>query len=54
MVDNLTKLLQISSKEQIISILKEKLGRSDESNFLKEKVIPYVESVLSILLPLKG
>lgn len=53
MSDKLTILLKTSSKEEILDILREKLNNSDEADFWKEKIIPYVESVLSILLPLR-
>jgi hypothetical protein len=53
MDDNLTKLLQTSSKEEIILVLKDKLNNSDEADFWKEKIIPYLDSILSVLLPLK-
>lgn len=53
-MDNLTKLLQSSTKEQILNILDEKLKQSDEAPFWKEKILPYTNAVLSVLLPLKN
>lgn len=52
-MDNFTKLLQSSTSEEILTILQEKLDKSDEPEFWKEKIIPYAQALLSILLPLK-
>lgn len=52
-MDNFTNLLQNSSKEEIISLLDEKLKNSDEPDFWKEKVVPYTSAIFSILFPLK-
>lgn len=53
MSDNFTNLLQNSSQEEILEILKEKLKQSDEADFWKEKILPFTEAVLSVLIPLK-
>jgi hypothetical protein len=53
MNDNFTNLLQNSSLEEILEILKIKLEQSEEPDFWKEKIIPFTESILSVLLPLK-
>ncbi len=53
MLDYLTQLLQNSSSEEILEILKDRLEKSDEADFWKEKIIPYTDAILSILIPLK-
>mgnify|MGYP003518293621 CR=1 FL=1 len=53
MNDNLTNLLQNSSLKEILEILEAKLKISEEADFWKEKIIPYSEAILSVLLPLK-
>lgn len=53
MNENFTKLLGNSSKEEILEILAEKLKQSDEADFWKEKIIPFTEAILSVLMPLK-
>ena len=53
MNDNFTNLLQNSSQEEILEILKVKLEQSEEPDFWKEKIIPFTEAILSVLLPLK-
>ncbi len=52
-MNTFTKLLQNSSKEEILSILDKKLKNSDEPDFWKEKVVPYTNAILSVLFPLK-
>ena len=53
MNDNFTKLLENSSQKEILENIEEKLKKSDEADFWKEKIIPYSEAILSVLLPLK-
>lgn len=53
MNDTFTNLLQNSSQEEILEILKEKLKQSDEADFWKEKILPFTEAILSVLLPLQ-
>lgn len=53
MNDNFTKLLQNSSQKEILEVLKDKLKKSEEPDFWKEKIIPFTEAILSVLLPLK-
>ena len=53
MNDNFTILLQNSSQKEILENIEEKLKKSDEADFWKEKIIPYSEVILSVLLPLK-
>ncbi|WP_368029107.1 hypothetical protein [Arcobacter sp. s6] len=53
MNDNFTKMLQNSSIEDILEVLKDKLDKSEEPDFWKEKIIPFTEAILSVLMPLK-
>lgn len=53
MSDYFTNLLQNSSQEEILVILKEKLKQSEEPEFWKEKILPFTEAILSVLFPLK-
>lgn len=53
MNDNFTDLLQNSSLEEILLILENKLEQSEEPDFWKEKIIPFSEAILSVLIPLK-
>ena len=53
MNNNFTKMLQNSSLEEILAVLKDKLEQSDEPDFWKEKIIPFTEAILSVLMPLK-
>lgn len=53
MNDNFTILLQNSSQKKILENIEDKLKKSDEADFWKEKIIPYSEAILSVLLPLK-
>lgn len=54
MHDNFTKLLETSSLEEILEVLKNKLEQSEEPDFWKEKIIPFTEAILSVLIPLKN
>jgi len=49
----LSELLQTSSKEEILEAYTIALDNSNEEDFWKEKILPYVDAVLSVLLPLK-
>lgn len=53
MNDNLSNLLQNSSLEEILQNIDDKLKKSDEADFWKEKILPFCEATLSVLLPLK-
>jgi hypothetical protein len=53
MNDNFTNLLHNFPLEEILEILKVKLEQSEEPDFWKEKIIPFTEAILSVLLPLK-
>ena len=52
-MQTLDELLKNSSKEEILKIYEEALDKSDEEDFWKEKILPYVDAVLSVLLPLR-
>ena len=49
---NLSELLKTSSKEEIISTFVAALEKSDEAPFWKEKITPFIDAILSVLLPL--
>lgn len=53
MNENFTNLLQNSSMEEILNILEQKLAKSEEADFWKEKIIPFTQAILSVLIPLK-
>lgn len=53
MNDKLSELLQNSTKEEILDYMSNKLEKSDEAPFWKEKIVPFVDAILSVLLPLK-
>ena len=53
MNDNLTNLLQNSSLKEILEILEAKLKISEVADFWKEKILPFCEATLSVLIPLK-
>ena len=45
--------LETSTQEEILEVLKIKLEQSEEPDFWKEKILPFTESILSVLIPLK-
>ncbi|MDZ7818419.1 MAG: hypothetical protein U5K55_07310 [Aliarcobacter sp.] len=49
----LLNLLQNSSQEEILKILEDKLKQSEEPEFWKEKILPFTQAILSILIPLR-
>ena len=49
----LNELLKNSTKEEILELYSKALDLSDEDDFWKEKILPYVDAVLSVLLPLR-
>lgn len=53
MNESFTNLLQNSSMEEILNILEQKLAKSEEADFWKEKIIPFTQAILSVLIPLK-
>lgn len=52
-MEKFSQLLENSSKEEILKEIENRLKNSDEKEFWKEKVIPFVDAVLSVLLPLR-
>lgn len=53
MNDKLNELLQNNTKEEILEYLTISLEKSEEAPFWKEKIVPFVDAILSVLLPLK-
>ena len=53
-MSNFSYLLQNSTKDEVLRVLAEKLNNSDEADFWKEKIIPFTESILSVLISLKN
>lgn len=53
MLENLDRLLQSASKEEILEVYDIALEKSEEEDFWKEKILPYIDAVLSVLLPLR-
>lgn len=53
MNDKLNELLKKSNKQEILDTYKKALENSDEAPFWKEKIVPFVDAILSVLLPLK-
>lgn len=49
----LSELLENSSPEEIIKAYKSALDISEEEDFWKEKIIPYIDAILSVLKPLQ-
>lgn len=53
MSKDLNLLLQTASKEEILELYTSALDKSEEEDFWKEKILPYLDAVLSVLLPLR-
>lgn len=53
MNDKLSQLLKNKNKEEILDICKVALDNSEEAPFWKEKILPFLDAMLSVLLPLK-
>lgn len=53
MNESLDELLKKASKEEILEAYSLALDKSEEEDFWKEKILPYVEATLSVLLPLR-
>ncbi|MGB5791227.1 hypothetical protein [Poseidonibacter sp.] len=53
MNDKLNELLKNSNKQEILDTYKKALENSDEAPFWKEKIVPFVDAILSVLIPLK-
>ncbi len=51
-MNNFTLLLQNKSKDELLEILAQKLDSSDEADFWKEKIIPYADTIFTILFQL--
>ena len=49
----LNELLVNSSREEILELYTIALDKSEEEDFWKEKILPYVDAILSVLLPLR-
>jgi len=49
----LNELLVNSSREEILELYAIALDKSEEEDFWKEKIIPYVDAILSVVLPLR-
>ncbi len=52
-MSNFNYLLQNSTSDEVLKVLSEKLDNSDEANFWKERIIPYVKTILTLLMPLQ-
>ncbi len=53
MASSLAQQLNTATKETILATISEALSQSDEAPFWAEKTVPFVNAVLSILLPLR-
>ncbi|MFA9372877.1 MAG: hypothetical protein ACERKK_01855 [Poseidonibacter sp.] len=53
MNDKLNELLKNTNKQEILDTYKKALENSDEAPFWKEKIVPFVDAILSVLIPLK-
>ena len=50
---SLDELLKTASKEEILEEYEKALDKSEEEDFWKDKILPYVDASLSVLLPLR-
>ncbi|UTJ06795.1 hypothetical protein [Arcobacter roscoffensis] len=50
---SLDELLKTASKEEILEEYEKALDKSEEEDFWKDKILPYVDATLSVLLPLR-
>jgi len=50
---SLDELLKKASKEEILEEYEKALDKSEEEDFWKDKILPYVDATLSVLLPLR-
>lgn len=53
MSKTLNELLEKSSKEEILNLYSVALDNSSEEDFWKDKILPYLDAVLSVVLPLR-
>lgn len=51
---NLDELLNTASKEEILEAYLVALDKSEEEEFWVEKISPYIEALLSVLIPLRN
>jgi hypothetical protein len=52
-MEKLNTLLKTASKEVILQEYSEALEKSSEEDFWAEKIFPYIEALLSVLIPLR-
>ena len=53
MNDKLSELLQNNTKDEILEYITQSLEMSEEAPFWKEKIVPFIDAILSVLLALK-
>ena len=53
MNDKLSELLQNNTKDEILEYITQSLEKSEEAPFWKEKIVPFIDAILSVLLALK-
>lgn len=53
MSKSLDELLKTASLDEILEEYSKALDKSEEEDFWKEKILPYIEATLSVLLPLR-
>ncbi len=53
MNDKLSELLNNNNKLEILDFCTKALENSEEAPFWKEKIVPFIDAILSVLLPLK-
>jgi hypothetical protein len=53
MKQTIENLLSNASKEEILIEFTNRLEKSDEAPFWKEKILPFIDAILSVLLPLQ-
>lgn len=53
MISSMSQLFEKGSQEQIMSALKIALNHTNEPPFWTEKILPYTEALLSVLIPLR-
>lgn len=53
MSDSLDNLLKDFSKEEILEAYTKALDNSEEEDFWKDKILPYLDAILSVLKPLQ-
>ncbi len=53
MIQTINQIFQSASEEEILAAMKIALENSNESPFWSEKVIPFSQAILSVLIPLR-